>query len=229
MWHTAYTFIVKQYYHNRAQAGKTLAKQLEEYRDQMPVVIALSPGAVLVGAHIAMHLHANLMMLFTENIYLPGEHEAIAALSSTGNFVYNDMFSPGQLEELAAEFHQYIEQKRIETMHRINALMGHDGEIKKDYLRHRTVIAVSDGLTSGFSLEIANQLFKTVAIKKLIIATPLASVPAVDTMHLLADKICCLSVVDNYMGTDHYYEDNTIPAIEGLVKIMRNISINWEN
>lgn len=220
---------MKLYFHNRAEAGKLLARELEPYRDELPVVVALSPGAVLVGAHIAMHLHANMMMLFTENIYLPGEHEAIAALSSTGHFVYNELFSPGQLEELAAEYHQYIEQQRLETMHRMNALLGHDGEIKKEYLRRRTVILVSDGLSSGFSLEVAEQFLKSVATRQLVIATPLASVPAVDKMHLLADQIHCLNVVGNYMGTEHYYQDNTVPGIEDLIKIMRNISINWEH
>ncbi len=217
------------YYKNRAEAGKQLAKELEHYRDEYPVVIALSPGAVLVGAHVAMHLHANLMMLFTEDIYLPGESEAIAALSSAGDFVYNEMFSPGQVEEFAAEYHQYIEQKRIESMHRMNALLGHDGEIKKEFLRRHTIILVSDGLASGFSLEIASHFLKAIAIRKTIIATPLASVPAVDKMHLLADEIACLAVAENYMGTDHYYEDNTVPKMEGLIKIMRNISLNWEN
>lgn len=220
---------MKLYYHNRAQAGKMLAQKLAPYRDQVPVVVALSPGAVLVGAHISMHLHANLMMLLTENIYLPGETEAIAALTSTGNFMFNNMFSPGQVEELAGEYHQYIEGQRIETMHRINMLMGHDGEIKKDYLRRRTVILVSDGLASGFSLEIAQQYLKTVAIKKLVIATPLASVAAVDKMHLIGDEIQCLAVAENYMGTDHYYDDNTIPPVTDLLKVIRNITINWEN
>jgi putative phosphoribosyl transferase len=219
---------MSMYYHNRAATGKILAKKLEVYRDQNPVVVALSPGAILVGAHVAMHLHANLMMLLTDNIYLPGEHEAIAAMSSAGTFTYNNMFSPGQVEELAAEYHQYIEGKRIETMHQMNILLGHDGEINKTYLRRRTVILISDGLSSGFSLEIAEQFLKTVVLRKLVIATPLASVAAVDKMHLIGDEIQCLNVVENYMGTDHYYDDNTIPPVKDLLKVMRNISINWE-
>jgi len=216
------------YFKNRADAGRQIAQKLEKYRSMDIAVVALSPGAVIVGAQIAMSLHGNLALLLTENIYLPGESEAIAALASTGGFSYNNMFSPGQLEELAGEYHQYIEQKRIETMHHLNMLIGHDGEIHREYLRHHIVIVVSDGLSNGFSLDIANDFFKTIPIKRLIVTTPFASVAAVDRMHLLGDEICCLSVIENFLDTDHYYTDNTVPPIDDLFRVMRNIAVSWK-
>ena len=66
------------------------------------------------------------------------------------------------------------------------------------------------------------------AVKKLIVAAPIASVSAVDRMHLLGDEINCLSVLQNYMFTDHYYEDNTIPPVDDLFKVLKNISLNWQ-
>ena len=217
------------YFKNRAQAGRELVKKLGDYQNKQVVILALSPGAVIIGAQIAMKLHANLMLLLTESIYLPSEPDPIAALSSAGTFTYNNMFSPGQIEEYATEYHHFIEAKRIESMHKLNKLVGNGGEINKNYLRNHVIIAVSDGLPSGFSLDIAASFLKTVAIKKLVVATPLASVPAVDRMHLFADEIVCLSVVANYMSTNHYYDDNTVPRTEQLFEVMRNISINWEH
>lgn len=217
------------YFRNRAEAGRKLAEKLASYASQNVVVVALSPGGVIVGSQIAMQLHANLMLMLTENINLPGEPDAIATLSSTGAFAYNNMFSTGELEELASEFRGTIDQQRIEKMHKLNMLVGRDGEIRKEFLRHHIVIIVSDGLPNGFSLDVSAEFLKTVAIKKIIIATPLASVSAVDRMHLLGDEVCCLSVPANYMGTDHYYEDNTIPSTDNLFKIIKNISLNWHN
>lgn len=215
------------YFQNRAEAGRKLAKELQAYSREPTVVIALTEGAVIVGAQIAMAIHANLALLLSENIYLPGEPDAIAALGSTGNFAYSDMLSTGQIEELASEFHSYIDQQRIEKMHHLNIVVGKDGEIRKEYLRHHVIILVSDGLPNGFSLNVASDFLKSVAIKKLVIATPLASVAAIDRMHLVGDEIHCLSTPANYMGTDHYYQDNTIPSTEGLYKIVRNISLHW--
>lgn len=216
------------YFRNRAEAGRKLARKLAAYEGKQVAVMALSPGAVIIGAQIAMKLHANLTLLLTENIYLPGESDPIAAMTSAGTFTYNNMFSPGQIEEYISEYHHFIEERRIEKLHKLNRLMGEDGEIHKDYLRNHIVIVVSDGLSSGFSLDIAAAYLKTVALKKLVVATPLASVPAVDRMHLFADEICCLSVVANYLSTNHYYDDNTVPDVDRLFSVIKNITINWE-
>ena len=107
-------------------------------------------------------------------------------------------------------------------------ILGDSGEIDKNLLRHRTVILVADGFANGFVLNIAADYLKTIAIQKLVVATPIASVAAVDRMHLVADEIRCLSTADNFMGVNHYYEDNYVPTPEDVVKVMRNISMNWE-
>ncbi|GAC1387811.1 MAG: hypothetical protein NVS1B7_2540 [Candidatus Saccharimonadales bacterium] len=216
------------YYRNRAQAGKLLAHQLKQYATQNTVVIAMSQGSIIVGAQIAMQLHANLLLHLIKSIYLPGEIDPIAGVGSAGTFGYNNAFSAGQLEDMVSEFRSYIEQKKFETFHDFNVLLGDGGEIDKDLIRHRNVILVSDGLANSMSLDLINDFFKTIAIKRIIIATPLASVAAVDKMHLMADEIHCLSVPDNFMKVDHYYEDNTLPDIHDAFKIMRNIAMNWQ-
>lgn len=216
------------YYQNRAQAGKLLAKELERYAHENAVVVALTHGSVIVGAQIAMQLHTNLLLHLIKSIYLPGENEAIASIGSSGAFSYNNAFSAGELEELRSEFRSTIEQKKFEAFHEFNMLLGEEGEIHKELLRHRSVILVADALGTAISLDLAAEYFKTIAIKRLIVATPVASVSAVDRMHLLADEIHCLSVTNNFLATDHYYEENTLPGIDDAFKIMRNISINWQ-
>lgn len=216
------------YFKNRAEAGRLLASELLEYRVKNCAVVALSPGAVLVGAQIAMKLHADLMMLLTENIVLPGEHQPLAGLTSNNIFTYNNKFSTGEIEEMRTDYLGYIEAQRIEKLHKLHVLLSAGGEIRKDMLRRRVVVLVSDGLHSGFSLDIAAEFLKPIKIQRLVIVTPLASVAAVDRMHLAGDEVHCLSVVQNFMNTDHYYDDNTIPGSEALLKIMRNTPLNWQ-
>jgi predicted phosphoribosyltransferase len=191
-------------------------------------VVALSDGAVLIGAEIAKALHCVLTMLLTEEVKLPGEHNALAVVNQDGGFTYNNMFSTGQLEGFAAEYHNFIEQEKIQKFHAINRLLGEGGLIRQDLLRGRNVILVSDGLQNGLSLDAAADFLKPIKIEKLIVATPLASVPAVDRMHLMADEIVCLSVVENMMTVNHYYEDNTLPSHEKLVKTIETIVLNWQ-
>ena len=217
------------YYKNRADAGKKLIPYLEKYRNENTVVVALSPGASIVGAQVAMALHANLLIYLIKHIYLPGETESIAGMSSTDTFMYNSMFNAGQLEELATEYRGHIDQERLNSRHELNILLGHEGEIKPALLRHKIVILITDGLSNGFSIDMAAEYLKHVAIQKLVIATPIASVPAVDRMHLVADEIACLAVTDNYIDTNHYYDDNMIPEVPDVLKMMKNIAINWKH
>ncbi len=215
------------YFKNRAEAGRMIADELLSYRTKNCAVVALTPGAVLVGAQIAMRLHADLMMLLTENIVLPGESLPLAGLTSNNTFTYNNKFSTGEIEEMRADYLSYIESQRIEKLHHLHMLLSSGGEIRRDLLRRRVVIIVSDGLSNGFSLDIAAEYLKPIKMDRLIVCTPIASIGAVDRMHIVADEMHCMSVTENYMDTDHYYSDNTIPSTENLIKIMRNTPVNW--
>lgn len=216
------------YFRSRAEAGRQLAERLEKYKAQNIVVVALDEGSAIVAAQVAMKLHANMLIYLVKNIYLPGETQALAGLSSTGTYTTNDYFSGGELEDLSTEYHNFIDQKRMEANHDLHMLLGRDGEIDKKLLRHRVVIVVSDGLNSGFSFQACANFLKTVAVKKVVAVTPIASVPAIDKLHLLSDEICCMAVTPNYISTNHYYDDNTMPGMQQVLKIMRNITLNWE-
>jgi putative phosphoribosyl transferase len=216
------------YFKSRAEAGRLLAHKLDHYIGENCVVVALSPGAVIVGAQIAMHLHATLTMLLTENITLPGETEALAAVTGENTFTYNNKFSTGELDEMRTEFQTVIEAQRLEKLHHLHSLLGHGGELHRELLRNHIVILVSDGLKVGMALDVAADYLKPVKMEKLIIATPIASVPAVDKMHLVGDEILCMSVVANYMENNHYYDDNTVPPTEDLIKVITTMPVHWD-
>jgi len=215
------------YFKDRNQAGQQLAVKLKDYRYENTAVVALSDGGVIVAAEIAKALHCVLTMLLTEEIKLPGEPNAIAVVNQDGGFTYNKMYSTGQIEGFASEYRTYIEQEKERKFHVINRLLGDGGLIRRDLLYGRNVILVSDGLQNGLSLDAAADFLKPIRMEKLIIATPLASVQAVDRMHLMADEICCLSVLENFMNIDHYYENNKMPSHEELIKTIETIVLNW--
>lgn len=217
------------YYKNRVEAGRRLARELEAYKAKNSVVVALSESSVLVAVQIAMELHANLLLFLTRDIKLPGEPQAVAAVSSAGSFGYNDNLSEGEIADINGEFHNFMDQERFKRMHEINMLVGSDGEIDKKLLRHRNVILVADGMSDGFTLSLAHQFLHTVAIKKIIVAVPVASVPAVDKMHVVADELYVGGVTDNFLSIDHYYEQNHDLSIDSIMKILRNVSLTWHH
>jgi putative phosphoribosyl transferase len=218
-----------RYFEDRIQAGRLLSKELEGFKTKNTVVVSLSEGGVVVGAEIAKKLHASLFMISTENISLPGEPKAVATLSSSGTFTYNSEYSPGELEEINMDYHTLIEQNRLEAFHKLNRIASEQGTIPKTMLKGHVVILVSDGFKNALSLDVAADFFKPVRTQRMIVAVPVASVPAVDRMHLLAYEIHCLGVIEDYMNTDHYYKNNNLPEHQKLVEMMDEVVLNWEN
>jgi len=216
------------YFENREQAGQILAAELlEKYRYENCAVVALSDGAVLVGEQIAKALHCILTMLLVEEIEVPGEGMSFGGVSQNGGFTYNGMFSVGEMEEYESEYHGYLDEQKREAFERINKLLGDGGLISNEMLRDRVVILVADGLDSGASLDVAVDFLKPIRIKRLVVASPISTVQAVDKLHMLADELHILDVKTNFMGIDHYYNQNIIPSHEDTVAKINQIVLNW--
>jgi predicted phosphoribosyltransferase len=216
------------YFESRAQAGLLLSRDLvEAYRYENCAVVALSDGAVLVAEQIAASLHCVLMMLLTEDIPVPGESTSFGAVNQDGGFTYNGMFSTGEIEEYASEFHGYLDDQKREAFQKMNRLLGDGGLIDNDLLRDHVVILVADGLDNGASVDVAIDFMKPIRVSRLVIATPTASVQAVDRLHVAADEIHILDVKENFMGVDHYFNDNTIPSHEETIAKINQIVLNW--
>ncbi len=217
------------YFKSRVEAGQKLAVKIsQKYQGQQCAVVGLSDGGVMVGAQIALQLGCVLTMLLSETIELPRENTALAGISQDGTMSYNAIYSPGQIEDFMNEYRGIIEQEKLEKMHEMHRLMGRGGLIRKDLLREHTVILVSDGLANGFSLDIAAEFLKPIRMQRLIVATPLASVQAVDRMHILADDIFCLSVIEDYITTDHYYDTQDVPAHDLVIKTIEEVVNHWK-
>lgn len=216
-----------RYFANRQEAGKIIAQKLEPHSKENCVVVSLTEGGVVIGAEIAKALHTSLFLLVTEDVELPGEQNPLATMSTAGTFTYNNEYSTGELEALNTDYRTIIEEKRMLAFQKLNRIDGEEGSIPKKLLKNHTVIIVSDGFRNGLSLDVAADFLKPILTKKIIVATPVASVPAVDKMHLLADEICCLSTAEEYIETDHYYQDNKLPDHQVIVETMKNIILNW--
>lgn len=215
------------YFESRAEAGVMLATQLMSYRHENTVVVALSDGAVQVGLQIAAELHATLTLMLMEPIDVPGEGEQFGNLDQDGAFVYNGMFSPGQVEDYYIEFHGYLEDQKREKMSVINKLVGSEGVVDEAILREHNVILVADGLPNGSSLDTAIEYLKPLNVLRVILAAPIASVAAVDRAHLLADELHILGVTDNYLDTNHYYEVNNLLNREETLKMLNEFVLKW--
>jgi len=215
------------YFSSRIEAGYRLAQELMQYRYENTIVVALSDGAVQVGQQIASALHCSLTLLLTADIQVPGEAQSFGTLNQSGRFTYNGMFSAGEVEEYYSEFHGYLEDQKRDKISQMNRLLGAGGIVNEEMLREHNVILVSDGLANGASLDASADFLKPLHVTKVIVATPIASVIAVDRMHILADELHVLGVTENYLDTNHYYDTNDVPNHDITVATLNDIVLNW--
>lgn len=213
------------YFASRIQAGRMLATQLNaKYPHEKAVVMALSDGGVVVGAEIARELGCQLTLLISSEIKLPREPEALAGITQSGAMAYNSAYSSGEVDELVGEYYGLLEQEKMTKMHEMNQLVSHDPAVTRDSLTRHDVIIVSDGLKSGFQVDLAAAFLKPIEMGKLVVATPFASVPAVDRMHVLADDLYCLSVIPDMMEVDHYYDQPQLPDHQAVLDLIRTVN-----
>ena len=217
------------YFENRGQAGQILATELlDKYRYEDCIVVALSDGSVVVGEQIAISLHCLLTMLLVEEIDVPGENLNFGSVTQDGSFTYNSDFSSGEIDEYTSDYHGYLDEQKRLAFEKLNRLLGDGGIVDREMLRDRVVILVADGLDSGSFLDSAADYLKPIRVKRLVVATPIATVQVVDKLHVMADELHVLDVKENYMGTDHYYDQNDIPSHEDIIATINRIVLNWK-
>ena len=216
------------YFTSRQQAGQILAQKLDKYRYDDTILLALNEGGVLVGAEIAKHLHSLIALLLTKNIYLPYGRTVVGIIDEIGGFVYNNAFSTGEIEDLESEYRGNIEQAKMQAMHDLHVALGQGGLISADYFRNRVVIVVTDGTLNGMAFDMAYDFLKGIHVQKIIMATPIAGVPAIDRMHVLADELFCLNATDAVFDVEHYYDDNKLPNRAEIIKILNDIILSWK-
>lgn len=216
------------YFKNRDEAGRQIAEILfHPYGRSKTVILAIGTGGLLVGRPIALRLQIPLYMVATKEIDLPGSyHERVGTVDQAGDFVYSSNLTQGQVDDYVGEYHNHIEAEKIEAMHEINRMMGSTGFVDKAQLYEHNIILVSDGLKTAVDLDAVMAFLKPVKIFRMIGATPIASIDAIDRLHILTDEIRVLSPKENYLETDHYYEENNLPSDEEAMQMLEALGHN---
>ena len=215
------------YFRSRAEAGELLADQLMQYRYENCAVVALSTHSIAVAEPIAARLHSILGLFLSEAVKIPGENLSIGTVNQDGGFTYNQSLSEGETDDYYAEYHGYIEDQKRQNFQHINELLGEGGAIDPRLLTDHVVILVADGLKTGSKLMAAREFLKPIRMGRLVVVTPVASVAAVDSMHILADELHCINVTENYVSTGHYYDTDDVLTRTQAIEKINSIILNW--
>jgi len=176
-------------YNDRHEAGKALARHLEELRGEPGIIVLGIPrGGVVVAFEVAQALEAPLDVYITRKIGVPYNPElAIGAVASDGSvFVEHDMAarmgaSPEYIE--AETLTQQEEIRRRVTLYRQGRPAPELGE--------GTIVLVDDGVATGATVMVALRALRRQSPRKLILAVPVAPPETIAKLRREADQVIC--------------------------------------
>lgn len=185
---------------DREHAGRSLAKLLEAYRDRAgTIVLGIPRGGVVVAAEVARQLHLPLDVAVAAKVGAPGNPEfAIGAVAPDGEVSTNPESRYGQDEvrRLATDAHAKV--RRYEAMLRA-------GRPPLD-LADTTVLLVDDGLATGLTARAAAEWLRRQGARRVIIAVPVASSSAVESLRGTVDDVISASIPAGFYAVGQFYE-----------------------
>lgn len=218
------------YFHDRGEAGDLLANQLESYRYQDSIVLAVSAGGVLVGERIARKLNCPLALLTISKITALGEPSLVlGTVDQDGDFTYNDMIPSGEMEEYLADMWVYLEEEKLRRLYDMTCVMGVAGEtVDRHQFANRNVIITTDGVSTGLSFKAALHYLHLAHAAKTIAAIPLGPAPTIERINELVDEMHYLYIPDNFYKVKHYYEDNKKINPELVLASINQMASRWK-
>jgi predicted phosphoribosyltransferase len=206
-------------FEDRRDAGRQLAKALEEYRNQDVLVLAIPRGGVEVGYEVADYLDADFSLLVARKLPYPHQPEAgFGAVVEDGSRVILEEASRWVAEEM---IEQIIEEQREEIERRKDVLRG--GE-PLPTIEDRTVILVDDGIAMGSTMRASIKLCKHYEAARIIVAVPVASERVTEAIQQLVDKVVVLEQPSLFRAVAQVYENWYDVPDEEVVSIMTR----WE-
>jgi predicted phosphoribosyltransferase len=186
---------------DRADAARQLARALNHYSGEHPLVLAVPRGAVPMGAIIASALGGELDVVLVRKLGAPGNPEFAIGAVDEGGWTY---LTPHAA--MAGADGVYVDRERT---------------VQLELLRHRRasytpgrepvsaagrlVIVVDDGLATGSSMIAALHAIREQKPSHLVCAVPVAPPETLLRLQPYADEVVCLESPRNFRAVGEFY------------------------
>jgi predicted phosphoribosyltransferase len=206
-------------FRDRRDAGRVLAGQLEQYRDQPDVlVLGLPRGGVPVAYEVATALGAPLDVFVVRKLGVPGREEvAMGAIASGGVVVINDDVVRG-LGIPPEALQRVAEQEGRELFRREAAYREGRPPPQAD---GRTVILVDDGLATGASMRAAVEALHEHHPARVVVAVPAAPESTCRELGLMVDEVACATTPSPFVAVGESYWDFAQTTDEEVRDLLR--------
>ncbi len=206
---------MKTVFSNRREAGKRLATELAAYANHpQAIVLGLPRGGVPVAYEVAKTLNLPLDVCLVKKLGLPDRPEtAMGAVAEDallpnycGNITVIDR-DTGEIHGIDSQQIQAIAaQAKVELRWRDRCYRSFRPMLK---ISQRIVIVVDDGIATGQTMQAAVTVLRQHQPEKIIIATPVAALPAIEKLATQVDDFVCSIKPKSLGAVGFWYEDFT--------------------
>lgn len=201
---------------NRKDAGEKLAKALEKYRTENPIILAIPRGGVEVGLQVAAKLDADFSLIIARKLPFPDNPEAgFGAIAENGStFVLENAYY-----WLSEETIEQIKQEQIAEIERlIKALRGGN---PLPELAGRTVILIDDGIAMGSTMRAAIELCKNRKAGKIVVAVPVTGREVAEELQKKVDEFVVIETPAYFRAVAQAYEKWYDVSDEEVLDLLR--------
>lgn len=194
-------------FRDRRDAGRALARLLDDYRGQADVIVlGLPRGGVPVAYEVAVALGAPLDVFLVRKLGVPARKElAMGAIASGGAIVINENVVRG-LDISPQVIQQVADEEMEELLRRERAYRGDRPPLD---VEGRTIILVDDGLATGASMRAALQTLRRYQPGRLVVAVPTAPESTCHELTALVDDLVCATTPSPFLAVGSSYRDFT--------------------
>ena len=186
---------------DRIDAGLRLAEELQKYRGENILVLAIPRGGLPVAAIVAKSLGAPLNVALIKKIGHPTNKEfAIGAVSLEDYIITeNEYAPPSYITEETARIREILESRFAQYYKNVEIVS----------IKNKTVIIIDDGIATGNTLVLTVELITKQKPASIIVAVPVAPASAIKRLNSLGNlrEIVCLEIPANFYAVGQFYED----------------------